>query len=1134
MNRWRAKVFKKDDDAPPKDTKPAKQGSFKLDDDVNDFLKPSTDKAQARQHDAAAAFLANANKPRIDVAKAQRWPGASDILNSAAGKSPGIGGLKTGNGRKKGLTVSFVRTQPIVIGEGGDECEEPSIEVYRRKKSNSMSDLDKLGSQSYQDDMNLGTRSPKFNGMTTSTNQQAAQRGIVTRTLTSGGEISSPLRQKLEVGSINTHASPPLPPPQRLGPMGLGERPRVLQRAPTGFDVQDDTPARPSMDSTYSYESDNLSPVTSMKAPSLAPMQEEEEDFQPKSLKRSQTGWSEHTGDSDEEPAPVRPAVPQLPEVELAEDDSPLHMKAMLAERFLQSEPTDPESFSARVMHRMRSEEGKALHEAARRAADESRPDSASSSSSFQPGSMQSSAFQVGTPPSAPSSLIGKTPPRIPSREPPPPSTSPQHGLGAEDPHRSRARGPSPGRPPMPPGTYPLDTDPRPPSSSSSQYTMPSAASRTRRSPTGTVEPQSAATTGSVQQTPATAEKAPFSASTDSQSSILPTPPQFERREFISPPQTVPPPPPPHVKGVSAPAAPHSNKVPTRPRQESAGPASLARSDTKVQADMAYTDFGERVEHMRGVFQLMAQLPGQIFDRTPMEWLRVAIWWFLKGRTGMEALIRSRSQDAAPQMERLTQPHVDLAKTWWILSEVVQKHPGLRRYGDQRMETQARAARDAGDLASAEVYEVHDAVLSSLKMLLGSMKRHQSMPPTQALIQGQDQKIWEEYPKFRPEAKSVLSGPASKSVQQINAANFIPVGDTKTDFCYFRMFVQVSVSTDDPDTDRVPLPAVISILRSREDFKVRLAICTQHDLVNLMVGSTPDIGPTWRDVHWKTKSRGFSIELRHGFTLNADLTEPDFRTLWNIVDHTNRVESHLRERSGERYATRLTLREAGYKDSANSGAFPPTRVPGCKLYVFEKFELSSEGTGKRKLHRGYRIVMVTHPKNRTVSYVNHELGTKNEPMNFEYGTEPDQAPSMTLRFKEETPEKKQKLCTMHLVFNDNKDRNHLFGTLTSMNIASDEAVFAQVPLKAFSIESADQAEGFSQSGHDVLKRLQWQEAKTMNQDPEAAGLESAPTVMSESLRILCRHTAGVISDRMNLGRQASITAQIHTNLGRPG
>lgn len=162
------------------------------------------------------------------------------------------------------------------------------------------------------------------------------------------------------------------------------------------------------------------------------------------------------------------------------------------------------------------------------------------------------------------------------------------------------------------------------------------------------------------------------------------------------------------------------------------------------------------------------------------------------------------------------------------------------------------------------------------------------------------------------------------------------------------------------------------------------------------------------------------------------------------------------------------------------------------------------------------MVLVTPQQTKQVSTINHELGTKQEPMNFEYVTEADQAPALRLRFREEGADKRLRTCTAHLVFQDGKDRNNLFGTFTSMNVAEGETTFAQVALKAFHIESADQAEGFTQ-GSRVLEKLQWVEAKVMNQDPEAAGLESAPTVMSESLRIMCRHTAGIVSDRMNLG-----------------
>ncbi|KAF2737719.1 hypothetical protein EJ04DRAFT_574445 [Polyplosphaeria fusca] len=1176
-NRWRAKFLNKDEDTHAKEAKEQKQKA-NLDEDVNAFLKPSVDKAHAHKEAAAAAFLGGANKPRIDVAKAQRWPGSHDV-----GKSPGIGGLKTGKTRKKGLTVSFVRTMPVVIGEGGDECEEPSIEVHMRKKSNSLTDVDKLRNQSPMDDLHLGQRSPSFNSQD-SVNLEAQRRGIVTRSHTSPGELSPPLQQRMQMGSINAHASPPPEPPQRLGPMGLGDRPKALQRTATGFDVQEDDARRPSVDSSFSFDSDNASVVHEKpKAPSLAPTAEEDEsDFVPKPLQRSQTGWSEHMADSDEESVPTVPRLPELKEFH--DDDSPLD--ASIEKYFLKSEPDDSNSFSARVIHKMRADEGRALHDAARQATAGSKRDSSSSTSSFQP-SAQLNPFEVGTPPGSYSSpLAGKTPPRIPSREPPPPRDPPiSPGLPFEDPHRSRARGPSPGRPHLPPGSFPLDTDARPASSGSSQYTIPSAASRSRGSPLGPQDGFSTTANSSLQETPASIEKGMFSStrqtSIQTQNSIQATPPLYEKSEYMTNIPESAPQPPPHMQsptlqpvqaisqekqdmgmqvapqhkqdpGMQVAAnfrqdpglqlapnnkqdpgmqlAPNNKQdpgmqvVPSFKQDPGLHPVQdLGRSDTRAQGEAAYCDFSERVQHMQGIFRLTAELNGQLYDHSPMQWLRVAIWWFLKGRAAAEASIRSRPKDSDPQPERLTQYHVDLAKTWWILTQVLPYHPWLRKFGDQRMETQAQLARDSGDLPMAEIYDVNDTARFHLKMLLGSMKRHQVMPPTQALIQGQDQRIWEEYPQFTPDVQSILSGHPKALMANgagtidVNPAIAIPLGDTKSDFCYFRMFVTISLSTDDPNTDRVPLPAVVSVLRPRDGLMVKLSICSMTNLVNFTVGPNPEAGPTWRDIQWKSKSRGFSVSLKHGYTMNADLNENDFRSLWAMVDHTNRVEAQLYPRGDERLALKVHLRDFTYTDPTHPAAFPAGRVRGCRLSIFEKSDRSSEGTGKRRLHRGYRIVVVTNAKNRTLSCVAHEMGTRQGPTNFEYATDSDGAPALILKFKEEAPNKKEKICTMFLVFTDSKERNALFGTFTSMNQGPDENVFAQVPLKALSIESADAAEGFSQSGHDVLKKLQWQTVKVMNQDPVAAGLETAPTVMSESLRLICRHSSGVISDRMNLG-----------------
>ncbi|KAF1831279.1 hypothetical protein BDW02DRAFT_572200 [Decorospora gaudefroyi] len=1057
-SRWRTKILEKTNELSAASQARSKATATPTspvdDDDLNAFLKPSTDRAQQHKDAAAAAF---ASRPRIDVASAQRWPAAQDILHSAAAaaRSPGPGGLKTGR-RKKGLMVSFVRTVPDVIGHGGDECEDAAIEVSRRKKekASSIAALDRVPSQVPQDDTNLGVRS---NGVGR-TASQTEYRTNLTRTRTNPGELSPPLGQKMQMGAINSHAQPPPTPPRHMGSMGLGERPKALARAPTGFDNIPEPAGRPSQDSQYSHDSDNRSPVLSRTVP-----------------------VSEHHHDHNHDHG--------------ADDDQ------------------GPGSFAARVKQRMRAEEGRTLHEASQRAVSGHDRDSETSSLHSR----------VGTPPSSyHTPAAGRTPLEGHHMDL---RGSPRKALDAEDPQRSKARGPSPGRRPMPPGAFPIDTDQRPSSSASSQYTAYSAISQARGSPAIRSEPLSAV---AVQRMPSTSEKPIFQALDESPH--LPTPPQLPQgASYFAPPQPQPSQPsqpsqlsqpPSYPPTLTTPSGPPGVQMPMRnsPAAGAKPAAPLSRSDTKSATQLAYTDFADRVTHMQGIFQLTAQLGGNLYNHSPMQWLRVATWWFLKGRTGMETMIRNQPKSAEPPLERLAQPHVDLAKVWWILTQVLPNHPSLQRYGDATPDAHVDLARQAGDAAGAEVYDIQNAITHYLKLLVASMKKHHSMPPTQALIQGQDQSIWEEYPMFAPDVASVLTSglPASQnSHHHFSLSQYIPLADTKNEFCYFRMFVKAFVATDDPNTDRVPMGAVMSILRSKEEYQVKLAVCSQNSLINILVGSNSAI--TWKDVNWKQQSSQITVQLRHGFVLTLSLHETDFRSLWSIVNHTNRVESDLRERRDERFACKLYLREASYKDPANPSAFPPDHVPGCKLMVFQRIERSSEGTGKRKLHRGYRMVLVTAQHTKQVSLINHEIGTKQEPMNFEYLTEADQAPAMKLRFREEGPDKMSRTCTIHLVFQEGKDRNHLFGTLTSMNVAEGETTFAQVALKAFHIESADQAEGFSQQGSRVLEKLQWQEAKVMNQDPEAAGLESAPTVMSESLRIVCRHTAGIISDRMNLG-----------------
>ena len=1130
-HRWRGKIFS-NDEAPAKETK---QQKANIEQDVADFLKPSTQKAQ----------LNSPPKPRIDVAAAQRWPGAHDVHTQTPSPRPtplgipsSMRGSSNSRPRKgKGLTVSFARTAPEVIGEGGDEAESPSIEVSRRKSSTPAVDLEQL--QGHRDDSVVGLRSPEFNGLRSGQSKQSVTEDerppSIRRAQTSHGEISPPLQLKMDMGNITSQAAPMPPAPQGLGPLGLGDRPQPLKRAPTGLQGVDDGVPRPSMDSINSADSDDFhaSPIFQRVKPAFTEPLPERDEFEPQPLRRTQTSYVPHNDHIPEEEDTRR-----LPEMNLAENDSPIDFK----KHFLESGPSDPNSFSARVQQKMRASEGRALHEAALHhtssAVEDERRPSVSSANSFSVGSPQSYT-QLPSGNAARSSYEAPFPPPVQlqsrpsnsSRRSPVSPTMTQPQLQLRPPNAPRPSNELPIRKPLiAPQNSHLDIDTQRPSASSSpNYPIPQLQTPPRGSPIAPVPSPRKAQFDSYPPNNGSLHPSPQPPSRNSPSYFTSSTSEMEFAQPLrSPALALDQDPGMHTALPSNQGPVMQAVAPSRqdPGMQAA-PPSLRRSDTRSQGDAALADFTDRVIHMQGIFRLTAELERPLHEFSPMQWLRAAIWWFLRGRAGMENLIRNRPRGdpgAPPTSQLLTQAHVDLAKTWWILTKVIQNHPAIRKYSDLKAESRASSAREAGDIAMAEIFEVHDTVLGFLKLLLASMKRHHVMPPRQSLIQGQDQTIWIKYPNFAPDVQAVLSGNSTRSLvidgpaQQLNPLACMPPGDTKTDFCYFRMFVQVSVRTEEAETDRVPMPCVLSVLRPHNDLKLKISICSLNELVNIRVQSDKKLGPTWDDVTWKVRSSSMCVSLPYGFNLNIDFTEQDLRNLWTIVDHTNTVEANLRPREDERIVYNLTLREFQYTDPAKSGAFPAERVKRCRVTVFEKCERSNEGSGKRRLHRGYRFVIFTSPKIRTLSCISHEFG-KQEPMNFEFNADASEGgfPEMILRVKEKA-DKKLKQCVMFLVFNDGKERDMLFGTLTGTNADADETVFAQVPLKGLSIENADQIEGFSHSGRDVLKRLQWQDVKAVNLDPETGNMDVPQTVLSESLRVVTRHSAGSLTDRMNLSK----------------
>ncbi|KAK4627994.1 hypothetical protein CLAFUR0_04332 [Fulvia fulva] len=557
-----------------------------------------------------------------------------------------------------------------------------------------------------------------------------------------------------------------------------------------------------------------------------------------------------------------------------------------------------------------------------------------------------------------------------------------------------------------------------------------------------------------------------------------------------------------------------------RPRPNSAGSYhSVTRSSVSPQppehgnpaADAAFADFAGRVAHMKGVFSLTAEKEIPRDRCTPNMWLRAGLWWYLKGKAGLEALLQQRRSDE--RREYLTQAHVDLAKAWWILADPLEPYD---THGEPSQQNAGPESAEAALQRGVAHLRQHIKALS-----LSTSKAH-LLPPTQSLIQGQDTRIWLEYPRFTSDAAAVLSGNASNSVlveetkRVPNAYDMLPLSDTKDAFCYGRFPVEVFVNTEEAETDRVVLDCMMTVLRGRRDYQTSIAIASQSELVNIKVAPSRNEkrGLTWSDVSWKASSCGMLLNLPRNFDLSVRMQERDFRAVWNLSEYARKVEKSLRPEPDERLIHEARLAELQYADSSNSSAFPADKVKGSVALVFERTGEHRDGSGVRKVHRGHRLLLITNPGHKTLSSVSHDIGRRS-PLYFEFLTDSSAngTTAMVIRVRED-----DRQCRVLLVFQDDRSRQALYDVLNGLTVGPDEVIVCKALLTSMNIEPASQSEGYSQSAHPALAGLQWQKLGVTNNHSDDPNTRIPETVESENLRILARHATGCITDRLNLGK----------------
>ncbi|KKZ61239.1 hypothetical protein EMCG_04111 [[Emmonsia] crescens] len=561
--------------------------------------------------------------------------------------------------------------------------------------------------------------------------------------------------------------------------------------------------------------------------------------------------------------------------------------------------------------------------------------------------------------------------------------------------------------------------------------------------------------------------------------------------------------------------------------QPTKDPVTLRKSwktAANVVSNDALSDFTARAAQYNNIFSDAAESVKPSMETSLSEWIRTSVWWFLKGRSDVEASIRSQppngERNSPPDADKTCRGVLNLAKSWWINEHIVPNHPELSRFGNMSPDTLIAVTTTAGDQRLSSLMGVRQATLSHLRALAISMKRNNILPAAMEhlhLSQGIDTSIWVRYPFFAPDISAVLSGQVTRSMLMDTArkptdiGDVMPLGDSSRYFCYGRMFVEAYLSSSEDDSQQYAIPCVLSIVRGRSDWNVLVSITSQNELVNITIQGDKKLGPTWADVEWQVRTNSMRIRLPRGFELDIQFEQADFKMIWKIVEYTHKTEDNLQPEAGETLLFEDVLKVFQYMDSSSNKAFPPEPSPRCRIRLFEKSVTITEGTGTRKAHRGFRFIAVTSPKVKTLSSVSHELGN-GTPIVFGYLRGEDGAPALLLKIQQQDGSANR---SMLLTFHEQEERAKLHSLLLGIATLEDEVKTPDIPMRSFSMEQLADGHGVSKP----ITHLQFSSpsATVINNSASYSQHGYSSTVLSEHLRVFVTSNWGSVTDRINIG-----------------
>lgn len=515
-------------------------------------------------------------------------------------------------------------------------------------------------------------------------------------------------------------------------------------------------------------------------------------------------------------------------------------------------------------------------------------------------------------------------------------------------------------------------------------------------------------------------------------------------------------------------------------------------------------EFSVRVVHYYKLFKLSAESVEPLSTTPFPKLLRAASWWFLRGRTAIEQVVKRRA--AKKDLEGIellkAQGICDLAKCYWLLDEILMERDEIDRKSSDQLYALEKNARSYGHHELADILERYQALYAGLRKLTASMVRHDVMPPESdeaILVQGLNTAIWIAYPWHEQKMIEMLAGVDAESIlspgglDKMFLADALPLGDTANTFVYNRTQVGVFLSSDKGQPQGYRLPCVLSIQRDRGENGLSALISSQDGRIAICVQTKGTYRPSWKDVKWDVKRDFMDIRLPLGFGARVVFPPGDLASAYKLTDYTAMIQRNFRPKEDEDLVMETTVRSVKYmpQDPANL-AFPKEEILHCRIRLFEKVVSEQTKTGRHARHRGVRIALTTGPSTRTFCGFSHDLPTS-RPIRFEH-MRLDYGSSLFL-YMDDKP------ATLALTFETNQDR-FVFHNAIIGGQRPNESTQAVLNLTRYTVTGASDAD-FA-STRTVLESFTWRQLHVIlhnaGADLNPRAVQTAPhmRIISES------------------------------------